>query len=374
MSNPIRGATRALTPTVNYLNASIHNRFDVEVIDTKTGKIKQQAYGENVILNNLWSKINAQYFGYIQYGTGSGTPAATDTRLFAFLGGKAAGDFVDNNDTANHVYSARKKITLSEIEAVGSTITEVGIASGSTATDLLTHAMLKDMNGNQISIAKTSTDIVNIYATIFVKYSGFGNGFFVYKEFLSWAAGCSPYNFNNDGGFGLYSRGSPDSTSKDISSVTLNSSEKKFVVNMARCGVGTASSKFNLHGINKITSRIEYYDNGYRVANAFDILVTNIPSLGSNITGEAIGTGNGSTVDFATYFTDTTNATIYVDGVAATGVTVDNTSAVANNVHFATAPATGAVITGDYHTAVVAKDANHVFDLTVTIQLGEYTS
>ena len=43
------------------------------------------------------------------------------------------------------------------------------------------------------------------------------------------------------------------------------------------------------------------------------------------------------------------------------------------NIHFATAPASGAVITADYTTKTIAKDANHVFDLTVTIQLGEYT-
>jgi hypothetical protein len=42
-------------------------------------------------------------------------------------------------------------------------------------------------------------------------------------------------------------------------------------------------------------------------------------------------------------------------------------------VHFDTPPAAGAVITMDYDTDSVAKDENHVFDLTLTIQLGEYT-
>ena len=44
------------------------------------------------------------------------------------------------------------------------------------------------------------------------------------------------------------------------------------------------------------------------------------------------------------------------------------------SIHFATAPASGAVITADYHTPTIAKDTNHVFDLTVTIQLGEYSA
>jgi hypothetical protein len=44
------------------------------------------------------------------------------------------------------------------------------------------------------------------------------------------------------------------------------------------------------------------------------------------------------------------------------------------SIHFATAPASGAVITAGYHTPVIAKDVNHVFDLTVTINLGEYSA
>jgi len=44
------------------------------------------------------------------------------------------------------------------------------------------------------------------------------------------------------------------------------------------------------------------------------------------------------------------------------------------NVIFDTPPASGAVITADYTPRCIAKDANHVFDFTFTIQLGEYTS
>lgn len=43
------------------------------------------------------------------------------------------------------------------------------------------------------------------------------------------------------------------------------------------------------------------------------------------------------------------------------------------NVRFETAPATGTVITAEYTCDVMAKDANHVDDITLVIQLGEYT-
>ena len=48
-------------------------------------------------------------------------------------------------------------------------------------------------------------------------------------------------------------------------------------------------------------------------------------------------------------------------------------SHVGKSIHFSTAPAVGAAITGNYQSSAIAKDANHVFDLTVTIQLGEPT-
>lgn len=43
------------------------------------------------------------------------------------------------------------------------------------------------------------------------------------------------------------------------------------------------------------------------------------------------------------------------------------------NIHFDTAPAVGAIITANYTTEAIAKDANHVYDLTLTITLNEHT-
>ena len=35
----------------------IHNRFDIEVVNIKTGQIRQRAVGYNVICNQLWTKL-----------------------------------------------------------------------------------------------------------------------------------------------------------------------------------------------------------------------------------------------------------------------------------------------------------------------------
>lgn len=69
------------------ITASIHNRFDIEVVDATTGKIRQQAMAENVICNQLWTRLFTpdKYFAYMHFGTGSGTPDIMDTNLFTFL-------------------------------------------------------------------------------------------------------------------------------------------------------------------------------------------------------------------------------------------------------------------------------------------------
>ena len=42
-------------------------------------------------------------------------------------------------------------------------------------------------------------------------------------------------------------------------------------------------------------------------------------------------------------------------------------------LHFNTPPEAGAVITANYKSDTIAKDENHVFDLSVKIKLGEYS-
>lgn len=153
------------------IEAKLHNRFDIEVRDAKTGELKQRAYAENIILNQAWALILQQrenaikWFNKIGYGTGTGTIVATRTALFAPLSTKVAIDAISSYNKTNNYYSLRQKIVLIETEHIGSTLTEVGIVDNTT---LCTHAQLRDMNGNPVSILKTSTDIITIFATVYL--------------------------------------------------------------------------------------------------------------------------------------------------------------------------------------------------------------
>ena len=176
--------------------AVLHNRFDIKVVDAVSGKIKQTAVGFNVITNYYFnSRLTASplskttdLFRYIAVGTGTGTPAVTDTALFTHLTRKAV-------TTLETVYEyptshTTKQIKLEATECNGSTITEValeGYYSGTWSTTyyIMSHAMLQDSEGNQIAIAKTDTDVVYITATFYATCtsSGFGtNGVYPTAE------------------------------------------------------------------------------------------------------------------------------------------------------------------------------------------------
>lgn len=154
--------------------AHIHNRFDIEVMDTRTGLIRQKAYAENIVLNGAWgqilhSAVGVDWFDKIALGTGSGTLAPTRTTLFTALTSKTAESPVFGSSLEDNYFYLRQAIVLLEYENVGAQISEVGITSSGNV--LCTHALIKDMNGNVVVINKTATDIVTIYATTYVRPS-----------------------------------------------------------------------------------------------------------------------------------------------------------------------------------------------------------
>jgi hypothetical protein len=148
---------------------NFHNRFDI----VKNGE--WVGYAENIILNQMYNRICnfSTYFANIHFGTGSGTPTPDRTSLFSHLGTKTAE--VEEKIKAYPTSRVTKKITLMPEEYVGQTITEVGVAYGSSASDLVTHAMIKDSEGNPLSITKTELDVITIYATVFVELQDTNN-------------------------------------------------------------------------------------------------------------------------------------------------------------------------------------------------------
>lgn len=338
----IRGTKRPMAPTAKQtleLRAAIHNRFDIEVRDAATGELMQRAQAFNLICETLWDRLlatgsnnawsPATYFNYICFGSGSGTPSASDTTLFSQLGSKAPSNYTLYSDVAqiaNGLVYAQSSIRLNAEEYVGDTLTEVGIAYD--ATHIVTHAMLQDMNGNPISIEKAATDVIDIYATVYIHFpaGGWYNGsvtvaesdqaivdkrFFIILTGRSTATGNIMYCSNaskrtGENSLNIYTGMNP----------VINRSNK--TVSMS---ARIAAGDFNLpiRAI-LIESLHKYYGSDYR-SPAFWMTMGGWftpPAISS----EAVGTGDGTTTGFATAFPVKTAGTVYVDGVAATGVTM----------------------------------------------------
>lgn len=493
--------------------ASIHNRFDIEVIDSKTGKVKQKAKAENVMCKAFWDFVFVNtnlieyksWFTNICFGDGAGSPSSADTALFSYVGYVAVNSKVDwGQNMSEHYFHCKKSITLTETQYVGKNITEVGIGKGS--YPLYTHAMLQDMNGNPISIMKTDTDIITIYATVFLhypsEYDSINNSIQMFytrsNSFFVWLVGTSSSTSSNSGYykgcFGIYptknrlllSDVTPSSTPSSLfdggSSLVANAENKTFEATCTRIPVGDC----NIGGIRYIFLFICYHNTsfGSNTKYTYPWLAIKVKDDWFNqnqINGEALGTGDGSTVDFKTSFDFPYNARVFVDGVEDTTAIVENigcnytsgynqyldTILISNgniypysqgsngfytyensnyengisyfyiyksqwesgtviecsndgvtwesiqrttsgdyyryvptemqshykywrsnesltsypfqcelksskNVHFTTPPPVGSVITIDYKTETIPKNSNNVFDMKVTIHLGDY--
>lgn len=464
--------------------ANIHNRFDIEVLDSKTGEVRQRAQAFNVICSGFWTNFSG-YFYAIAYGSGNGVPSASDVALFNKADAVKAESHALGNDLASGVSYRTKKITLSETASVGVTITEVGLAystSSSATSYLSTHAMIQDMNGNPISITKTATDIITIYATVFVHWVPSGqNGVYLEKPerdslvpIMGYILG---YSYSLSSGYyaeaytyvgkGTLRTGNPSRPS-DIS---FNSSTKVITSIAPRMAVDQGNHP---GGFGFVVLKDTYYgDDPYQAIDVRGLY---------EVSSETVGTGDGSTTEFVTKFDLPRSAVVKVDGVVLTsgvsvyphpistnaadyfcciepvlhnekpcirggeenpsvgdkfyllntlhefgvasitlsgctfafsedmtnwskefpsGVSISTefrnykyiratrTSGSGNlypnattatfpsglyskNIVFDTPPAEGSVITIDYITPFVPKDENHVYDLTFTVQLGEY--
>lgn len=344
---------RAIPEKKISVTARLHNRFDVEVLDVKTGELKQKAVGYNVICNALWDKIFSSYnsspatyayFKYILIGTGSGTPAATDTTLFTRLGAK------NNWNGYTRVFRPEQSmgysqavITLQAEEYVGSTITEVGI--GYDATHVVTHAMLEDMNGNPISITKTATDVIKIYATIYLHWTAggaYGGALNLYDARLRYGllarlTGTSDYDSSRYASWVFYlSRATWSNVYRNTTedpfalTTTVSSAQRKVTVRGR-----LAADQFNRGAIRffVIDGLYGYWGSGSTPREPNFYLAMGSWFTPPQITAEAVGTGDGTKRDFSTYFPVKTAGTVYVDGVAASGVTVRPGAMYANVLH-----------------------------------------
>ncbi len=333
------------------IKTSLHNRFDIVKKDIRTGEEKPVAYAENIILNSIWDPLlvnndyREHYFDAIAFGSGTGTLDAGRTTLFDQIAYATAGNTEYEYDLDEGWISCRRSCVLSEAEHVGETLTEVGIRYDY-GNCIVTHAMLQDMNGNPTSIEKTDTDIITIYATVYVRWAAMGyqggkirlnllpDAYDVDDHWiLKWLLGISQFAYGKTNrklvfsaqcnGCFDYSIDGQDYIMKSVDYVRTASVANKTVSFYARLPADNGNSDF---GIRSVTLALN--DQSLLIA---DLLDSNFYTP-SEIVGEQIGTGDGSETNFKTAFPHIrSGAKVYVDGIEQTsGVSIIE-NAPANN-------------------------------------------
>ena len=325
------------------IGLKIHNRFDIQVKDAETMEVVQTAQAENIVLDRIYTRLlNFQsYFDQIVFGSGTGTLSASRTTLFTRIGNKAA---VTESLVRSYPTSVwTRSIRLGTEEFNGQTIREVGISE--TTTNINTHALITDSEGNPLSVDKTSLKIIDIYATVFVEVYSVDTGCFFYanglRDFLTGAS--APANTIRLFEFS-------DETATTLTATrTSNSGERSI----------SLAVRFNIEHFNKDVRFIDWVGGGLR----WKIPRTGVYG-GTIKTNIQLGTGDGLNDIFSLPNKEVTNLTVKVDGVVTTAFTRNFN----DDIIFDTPPGTGLLVTADYTTKYIPKDSNHVLDVSIKIQ------
>lgn len=322
---------------------NIHNRFDIFLND------KQVGYAENIVLDQMYTRLCARssYFVNIHFGTGTGTLSASRESLFTHLGTKTAVN--DAQSKALPTSWWRQKIVLNPEEYVGSALSEVGIAFGSTSTNLVTHALIRDMNGNVITLTKTALDVVTIYATVYVTFStsnanlvlvGATNGTNALVNFLigdtAWPSSYFYTGSNKEAG-GSKSCAVNQKTPLGTSAVltwTTDIANKKTYTNTYRFAIDASNGALSEIGLG-----------GSSIDNPFARLLLPASGVyaGLALSGVSVGTGDGSTRKFPLPSKDINIGTlvIKIDGTPTSAFTLEDISSSSNFVGKLSADAGG---------------------------------
>lgn len=311
----------------NTVKLGVHNKFEIKVI--RDGTTIQEGFAENIVLNRMYTRlVNLNnFFTNIVFGTGTGILDPTRTTLFNRIGNESA-QYVDAKITGN-ILEVTRKATLSLESYNGSTLTEVGISE--TTVDINTHALIKDAEGNPISISKTDLDIIKIYATVYLE---------VQDDAIA--------SFNLDSSNGYLYQLFVNNSSMTVSSKIMVSLDDSISKDINTYGAGTETELITptSHSVavdsvaktTKISGRIGV-DSGNSAGGISRIQSEFLASLKIWETNPinyytksdvVLGVGDGSTINFNIPNKSVTDLIVKVDGVATTGYTYENERKVAH--------------------------------------------
>ena len=151
------------------LNARLMGEYCVE-IKRGDGTTETTGWFKNLILNQGLDRLgvtsNDAVIAYAQVGSGTATPAVTDTQLQTYVASSASNsqaDSVSNSGSPDYYGQLTWEFVFTQ-GAVVATIGEVGVGWGNTAgNNLFSRALILDNLGSPTTISVTSIDQLTIY-------------------------------------------------------------------------------------------------------------------------------------------------------------------------------------------------------------------
>lgn len=149
------------------VGVGLEGYFEVELVDAHTGVVKRHLEFHNVITDAGMNAIGdgtgniADLQLYLAVGTGTSTPAQSDTSLDTEVArtsrSSASSSSGPNFDFTTHI----NEYEFGKSEANGN-LTELGCFDSSSAGVMYTRQRFKDAQGNNTTVTKTSDDILRV--------------------------------------------------------------------------------------------------------------------------------------------------------------------------------------------------------------------
>lgn len=158
----------------------IKTEYTLTLRNTVTGKMRSIKTHNILTTYGIYNMVaHLPYYsnGYscdvssVYFGTGSGTPAVTDTQMFTPAFSAGTGDsnvkrtFGDMEIISENERKFNVTFVIPPSDSYSANITELGLAGGG---HLYTHAIIMDSEGNPISINKTNIDELTVSVDFYV--------------------------------------------------------------------------------------------------------------------------------------------------------------------------------------------------------------
>lgn len=153
------------------LETKASGAFSIQLRNSKEEITFETGIQNNLICNGFFTAADSIY-AYLAVGTGTTTPAVTDTllgnQLSSRLSSSGAGFTTESKTVSAGVMTIVTKYTYTfTLGQIVGNIAELGLFSGATGANALTRALIKDTEGNNTVIPVTANDqlVVTYYLT-----------------------------------------------------------------------------------------------------------------------------------------------------------------------------------------------------------------